>query len=146
MQLDRLAALKTPRLGVLGSEGDVRRFFGEARAAGNLRIPISFPSTTPAGWAIRISSPAASSKAAPWPTTWQKRKAAPAGSGHADPKSGLALHYAHRKGVVHRDIKPANVMLDGQGEPLLMDFGMARWDEGGVLQTVEVVPLARRPI
>lgn len=37
-----------------------------------------------------------------------------------------ALTYAHEMGVLHRDIKPSNVMIDGQGHPYLMDFGLAR--------------------
>ena len=42
-QLDRLVALKTPRLGILGSEADRQRFLREARAAGNLRHPNIVP-------------------------------------------------------------------------------------------------------
>jgi serine/threonine protein kinase len=37
-----------------------------------------------------------------------------------------ALHHSHHMGVVHRDIKPANVLIDDQGQPRLIDFGLAR--------------------
>ncbi|MFN3192297.1 MAG: protein kinase domain-containing protein [Aureliella sp.] len=40
-------------------------------------------------------------------------------------KLALALQVAHDKSVVHRDLKPANVMIDAEGEPILMDFGLA---------------------
>jgi predicted Ser/Thr protein kinase len=37
-----------------------------------------------------------------------------------------ALSTAHRKEVLHRDVKPANVILDPEGSPHLIDFGIAR--------------------
>jgi eukaryotic-like serine/threonine-protein kinase len=37
-----------------------------------------------------------------------------------------AVHYAHQRLIIHRDVKPANILITKEGEPKLLDFGIAK--------------------
>jgi hypothetical protein len=41
-------------------------------------------------------------------------------------KIASAVAYAHQRGVIHRDLKPGNIRLDADGEPHVLDFGLAK--------------------
>lgn len=49
-----------------------------------------------------------------------------------------AVQHAHDMGVIHRDLKPDNVIVDGRGQPKVLDFGVARAAEGSTAMTTLV--------
>jgi len=43
-----------------------------------------------------------------------------------------AIGYAHLRGIIHRDLKPSNIRVDRSGEPIVVDFGLAKVALGDV--------------
>ena len=48
-----------------------------------------------------------------------------------------AIHHGHQKGIIHRDIKPGNILVGTDGEPKVIDFGVARASDADILMTTQ---------
>ena len=135
-ELDRTVAVKIPRRGEMDAE-ETEKFLREARAAAQLKHPniVAVHEIGRDGETVYIVSDLVRGITLDdWLTGQQptSREAA-----ELCIKISEALHHAHEKGVIHRDLKPGNIMLDGGGEPHLMDFGLARREAGEVTMTIE---------
>jgi tRNA A-37 threonylcarbamoyl transferase component Bud32 len=135
-KLDRTVALKIPRQGMLDND-DLEKFLREARAAAQLQHP-SIVRVHEVGRdgdsAFIVSDFVRGIPLNEWLTGQQPtmRQAAEICIAIAE-----ALQHAHDRGVIHRDLKPANILIDGDGRPHLMDFGLARREVGEVTVTLD---------
>ncbi|MGA2621125.1 MAG: protein kinase [Thermoguttaceae bacterium] len=135
-KLDRIVAVKIPRRGQLEPE-EVEKFLREARAVAQLKHPniVGVHEVGQEDDTVFIVSDFIDGS-----TLAQSLKEHPPYERQAAElcrKIASALDYAHQKGIIHRDLKPGNVMIDGGGEPHIMDFGLAKRQAGEITMTVE---------
>jgi hypothetical protein len=124
-QLDRDIALKIPRFGAESTEL-IQRFYREARAMAALRHQ-NLCTVHDVGEidGIHYLTMAYIDGQALTYLTDAGRKLPNRSAAAVIRKLALALHVAHRAGVVHRDLKPANVIIDKASQPVVVDFGLA---------------------
>ncbi len=124
--LGRIVALKRMLHGDSAPPGDVARFRAEAEAAARLDHPHIVPVysvDTDEGQPYFVMKYVEGTTLArrlaegPLPPVEAARLLAPV---------CRAVQFAHERGVLHRDLKPSNVLIDGNGQPYVSDFGLAK--------------------
>jgi WD40 repeat protein/predicted Ser/Thr protein kinase len=133
--LGRLAALKMVLAGDSSRPQDLARFRGEAEAVARLEHPnlvkiyeIGDQDGRPyfAMEYVDGGRLADALHGTPWPP----RRAA-----ELTETLARSTHAAHHRGVVHRDLTPNNVLLTAEGQPKIVDFGLAKLLVGGAGHT-----------
>jgi serine/threonine protein kinase len=123
--LERFVALKIPTLGP-NQKTKISRFLSEAKAAARLKHA-NIVSTFESGYVDNKYYIASEFiEGSLLSILIKKKRPTTHESVLMAQKLAKALGYAHSQGIVHRDVKPHNVIIDTDGEPQLMDFGLAK--------------------
>lgn len=126
VQLDRLVALKIPKVSASGSKKLLKRLETEARAAARIDHPhvckvFDFGEIDGVCFIAMQFVEGQTLK-----THLQTHPRSPAEAVVLILQLAYGLSEAHAAHVVHRDLKPENIMINQRGIPVIMDFGLAK--------------------
>ena len=133
-KLQRDVAIKIPR-NIRSQSTDADAFLREARASAQLKHPniVSVHEVGTHGDSIYVvSNLVRGVDLCEWPRRFELTFHEIAELMHT---IAQAVDYSHKSGIVHRDLKPGNIMIDADGAPHIMDFGLAKRDSVDVTVT-----------
>lgn len=135
-QLQRTVAIKIPRAGQL-TTAEAEQFLRDARLAAQLRHPgiVAVHEVSSEGDLFYIVSDLVEGESLA--TRLDRGRPSFAEAAELCAAVADALDHAHQAGIVHRDLKPSNIMLDQQGRPHLIDFGLAKRDAAEITMTMD---------
>ncbi|MEM9587840.1 MAG: serine/threonine-protein kinase [Planctomycetota bacterium] len=139
--LDRVVALKLISNGILAGEEERVRFRIEAEATAQLNHPGIVAIHEIGTWQGHQYFSMRLVEGTTLQAWVEGGQCDPRTASHTVASIARAVGYAHRHEIVHRDLKPDNILLDPDDQPLVTDFGLAKWhrDDATVTRTGQVL-------
>ncbi len=129
-QLNRRVAMKVPHAKLISKPEDAEAYLAEARTVANLDHPGIVP-VFDVGSSDDCPCYVVSKyiEGADLSTKLKQRRLKYREAAELVATVAEALHYAHKQGLVHRDVKPGNILIGKDGQPYVVDFGLALREE-----------------
>lgn len=139
--LNRLVAIKMIKTGVLADDRHIRLFRAEAESVAALDHPHIVPVLDSGEHEGLLYYTMKLVDGRDLSQLRGKYRDRPADIARLVAVIAAAIEHAHQRGVLHRDLKPSNVLIDTQGAPHVIDFGLAMRLDASAVETATGNPV-----